>query len=212
MRFYSKAESFLVAAMTLGVMAGGSVFAQTQGAAPANPSPTPMPAQQAPGNGNFRRPLSNFDRYLDNHPEVRQQLNHNPSLVNNQQFLSQHPHLQNFLTTHPGVAKAASSNPQRLMGAERRFNQRGGDVTRAEAGRFDNQYLDHHPGVARQLSQHPGLVDNKQYMASHPQLAGYLKSHPEVRKDIKEHPKAFMNRERQYQKHEPQGGDRRPRG
>ena len=212
MKFLEKAGSFFAAAMALGVLAGGSAFAQTQGAAPANPAPSPLPAQQAPGNGNYRRPLNNFDRYLDNHPEVRQQLNRNPSLINNQQFLSQHPHLQNFMKTHPNVAKAAANNPQRLMGAERRFNQRGGDISRAEAGRFDNQYMDHHPGVARQLSQHPGLVDNKQYMASHPQLANYLKSHPEVRKDIKEHPKAFMNRERQYQRHEPQGRDRRPRG
>jgi hypothetical protein len=40
------------------------------------------------------------------------------------------------------------------------------DISRTEVANFDH-YLDRHPEVAQQLQQHPGLVDNRQYVASH---------------------------------------------
>jgi hypothetical protein len=61
--------------------------------------------------------------------------------------------------------------------------------------RFDNGYLDEHPEVARQLAAHPALVDNSQFMATHPELREYFTQHPAVRADFKEHPYRFMARE-----------------
>ncbi|MGH9431743.1 MAG: hypothetical protein ACRD3T_09385 [Terriglobia bacterium] len=74
-----------------------------------------------------------------------------------------------------------------------------------EVARFDNQYLDNHPRVARELNRNPRLVDNPAYLKKHPQLAHYLKNHPAIRRNIRQHPYAFRNRERQYQHHENRG-------
>ena len=80
------------------------------------------------------------------------------------------------------------------------------DTTRAELRKFDG-FLDRHPEVAEQLRKNPNLINNPKYMANHPQLRDFLEDHPRVREEVKENPRAFMNRERHFEKTE---GKRRP--
>ena len=75
-------------------------------------------------------------------------------------------------------------------------------IHRRELARFDNQYLDKHPRVARELNRNPRLVDNPGYMRKHPQLAHYFKNHPAIRQNLRQHPVAFRNHERRYERHE----------
>ena len=67
--------------------------------------------------------------------------------------------------------------------------------------RFDNGYLDEHPEVAQQLASNPHLVDNPQFLATHPGLDGYFSHHPEVREELQNHPDRFMSREGYYDNH-----------
>ncbi len=76
-----------------------------------------------------------------------------------------------------------------------------GDTTRGQIASFDG-YLDNHPEVARELARNPGLVNNWQYMANHPGLRQYLANHPGVREELRENPRAFMVRERGYERWE----------
>jgi hypothetical protein len=62
-------------------------------------------------------------------------------------------------------------------------------------GKFDRGYLDEHPATARELANHPGAVDNPEFMRNHPGLQEYLAAHPEVRRELKHHPQAFMSDE-----------------
>ena len=75
------------------------------------------------------------------------------------------------------------------------------DTTRAELRKFDG-FLDNHPEVAEQLRKNPNLINNPKYIASHPQLHDFLEDHPRLREEIKENPRAFMNRERHFEKSE----------
>jgi hypothetical protein len=70
--------------------------------------------------------LYNFDRFLDAHPQVEQQLRRNPSLANDPNYLRQHPGLQQFLSTHPGVRSQLQQNPQRFVNRERVYDRRTG--------------------------------------------------------------------------------------
>jgi hypothetical protein len=65
--------------------------------------------------------------------------------------------------------------------------------------RFDNGYLDEHPEVAGRLARDPRLVDNPQFLATHPGLDEYFKNHPEIRAELQHHPDRFMARERYYE-------------
>jgi hypothetical protein len=185
---------WLAVLLTLMMASPRGMWAQTD---------TPAPGPAGPPNPQINRTeLNNFDRFLDTHPWDRKAISQNPSLLNNPQFLSTHPHLQTFLNNHPGVSRQVQLNPNRFVNHEKMFERRGEDINRGELARFDRQYLDKHPQVARQLNRNPRLVDNPQFMQKHPGLQRYFKNHPEIRQDIREHPYAFRNRERQYERQE----------
>ena len=66
---------------------------------------------------------NNFDTgYLDEHPEVSQQLARNPGLADNPQYLAAHPGLQDYLNAHPNVHYDLEHHPDRFMSKEDRTN------------------------------------------------------------------------------------------
>ncbi len=151
-----------------------------------------------------RGELRAFDGYLDSHPEIAAQLRRDPSLINDKNYLKANPSLREFLEDHPNTRQELKETPDYFMARERRFdrNERGdNDITRTELRNFDN-YLDKHPEVAKELQRNPRLIDNPKYVAGHPGLKEWLDHHPNSREELRENPKAFMARERGYEKQE----------
>jgi len=72
---------------------------------------------------------------------------------------------------------------------------------RPDAANADYSYFDSHPDVAHRLAKDPSLIDNQQFVDSHPGLHEYLHDHPNVRHEFKSHPYRFMHRSEQYNKH-----------
>src|SRR5260370_6601033 len=81
--------------------------------APANAPSQTMPAQDR-DRATWQQ-LAGFDNFLDSHPEVAEQLRRDPSLVNNQEFVENHPALQEYLQQHPEVREQISQNPNGFM-------------------------------------------------------------------------------------------------
>jgi len=77
-----------------------------------------------------RQETARFDRFLDSHREIAEQLRKNPALVNNTQFLKDHPALQTYLQDHPAVRKEISQDPNAFMQAEERYDQRENEINR----------------------------------------------------------------------------------
>jgi hypothetical protein len=158
-----------------------------------------------------RQELSNFDRFLDSHREISEQLRRDPSLVDNREFVKNHPALQTYLQDHPGVREEFKENPNGFMQAENRYDRREDnrdrdssrdrDVTRQELSNFD-RFLDNHREIAERLRKDPSLVDNRDFVKDHPELQTYLQDHPGVREEIKENPNSFMQAENRYDRHE----------
>jgi len=166
-----------------------------------------------------REQLADMDRFMDSHPEIAEQLRKDPSLINNKQFVENHPALQEFLQSHPGVREEFTENPNAFMRREERFDRReddrddhrstvgdrddrrsiGGDrdVTREELATTD-RFLDTHPEIAEQLRKDPSLIKNKEFVENHPALQEFLQTHPEVREEFRENPNGFMRQERRF--------------
>ncbi|MDQ1388649.1 MAG: hypothetical protein QOF56_2103, partial [Acidobacteriaceae bacterium] len=149
-----------------------------------------------------RGELANMDRFMDSHPEIAEQLRRDPSLVNNKQFVENHPDLQQFLAQHPGVREEYKENPNAFMHQEQRFDRREDqardrDVTRGELANMD-RFMDSHPEIAEQLRRDPSLVNNRQFVENHPDLQQFLAQHPGVREEYKENPNAFMHQEQRF--------------
>jgi len=147
-----------------------------------------------------RGELASFDQFLDKHHEIAEQLRKNPGLVNNQQFLNDHPALQEYLGTHKNVREEIDENPQAFMHQEARFDRRedgmGRDMYRERAsfGRF----LGAHSELSEQLSKNPSLVRNREFMATHPELQDYLKAHPAAQTQLTQNPEPFIKSAQQF--------------
>ena len=141
-----------------------------------------QPGMPSPG------PVARTDRFLDSHPEIAEQLQKDPSLVNNQHFVKGHPALQEYLQQHPEVRQQFQANPTAFVQQQQRFEQR-----EDSRGSSFGQFLGSHSGIAHQISQNPSLLNNKVYLEDHPDLQQYLKAHPGAKQEFSENPSAFMS-------------------
>ena len=150
----------------------------------------------------FAGPVGRFDNgYLDEHPEVAQQLASNPHLVDNPQFLATHPGLDGYFSQHPEVREELQNHPDRFMAREGYYDAHH-DWHYGRPLATTDRYMDSHPEVAQQLERNPRLVDNHEYLENHPGLREYLHNHPVARRDWKSHPYRYMHAENRYdQKH-----------
>ncbi len=149
-----------------------------------------------------RRQLASFDKFLDSHPEVAEQVRKDPSLVNNEEFVEKHPQLQQYLQAHPEIREDLRQNPNAFMRQEDRFDRHEGqgrdrDVTRGELANMD-RFMDSHPEIAEQLRKDPSLVDNKKFVQGHPALQQFLADHPGVREEYRGKSKCVYARGRPF--------------
>jgi hypothetical protein len=147
-----------------------------------------------------RGELANMDHFFDRHPEIAEQLQKDPSLIDNRKFVENHPALKDFLADHPELRTAFDKNPNAFMHRDERFDG-GVDPTRPQLASLD-RFLDDHPEIAEQLRKDPSLVDNKKFVADHPALQAYLQQHSDLRQEIDAHPDAFMRQEDRFDRRE----------
>jgi len=151
-----------------------------------------------------RGELANMDHFMDAHPEIAEQLRKNPSLVDNKEFVQNHPALQEFLAYHPGVREEYKENPTAFMRQEDRFDRHedsgmrhDNDVTRGELSSF-HEFLGGHSSIDSELSKNPSLATNQEYLENHPELREYLKSNPQVHEELTENPQQFLKAAQQF--------------
>ena len=176
--------------------------------------PADQDRQRNPNPDLNQREIGRMDQFLDEHHEIERQLQQNPTLINDSNFLSQHQDLALFLNDHPRIREEFSENPNYFM---RRENQTEGtpadrdradqarsnraqnpnpDVTNREIGRMD-QFLDEHRNIEQDLERNPSLLGDSNYLAQHQDLQAFLSAHPQIREEIAENPNYFMQRENQ---------------
>jgi hypothetical protein len=159
------------------------------------------------------RLVADFERFLDGHREVGEQVRRNPSLCNDQAFLQGHQVLVIFLQENPGVRDQLRQDPNGFIhradfyarnsnpgdhdndwqrgGQDRDDHGQGRDAFRRDAANF-NRFLDDHREVAEQVRRDPTLLDNREFVHNHPELQAYLQSDPGVRDLLRQDPNGFM--------------------
>jgi hypothetical protein len=85
-------------------------------------------------------------------------------------------------TMSTGLALAQATSPDPAMTAP----------TTSETKTMDN-YLNNHPQVAKELHDNPSLINNPQWLASHPKVQSYMSTHPALKTDAVVHPDQFVN-------------------
>jgi hypothetical protein len=161
-----------------------------------------------------RRELANFDQFLDKHREIAEQVRKNPSLMNNDEFVKNHPALQTYLKDHPEVREEVKENPRAFMQQEARYDRRednrsfdrNRDRDRDRLHRQFGEFLGGHSNVAQQLSKDPSLVKDREFMENHPDLKEFLSSHPDVQQQLMKNPESFVNSSQKFNSGTNNGG------
>lgn len=135
-----------------------------------------------------QHPYANMREFFQTHPNDAAALQANPSLIDNPQWVRNHPQLHEFLQSHPNARVDFKSNPYGFMNREE--GRRGGGNAYVNTENF----MRNHPEVERQLQANPALADNPNYVRNHPGLQEFLANHPQARRDLRNHPYATMNR------------------
>jgi hypothetical protein len=178
------------------------------------PAPASMQAQASQDtqasqdNDPTHRDLALFAQFLDSHREISSQLQSNPALIGDPQYVQNHPELNTYLQGHPSVRAEVTDHPDLFMSIEDKHlpppeqgeaNPSTTPVTRRDLARFD-QFLQTHQEIASQLRASPFLIGDPQYVENHPALNTYLQEHPGVKQEITDHPDLFMSMEDQWAK------------
>ena len=146
-------------------------------------------------NDTTRGELASFDRFMDGHPEIAEQLRKDPSLLRNEEFVEKHPALEQYLQQHPGVREEITEDPDRFMRQEQRLERiedsRNHDMASGDRANF-GEFLASHSSIAQDLSRDPRLANNQEYQKNHRELQQYLKTHPGVQQGLKQNPQTFM--------------------
>ncbi|NOT58567.1 MAG: hypothetical protein HOP18_28560 [Deltaproteobacteria bacterium] len=158
------------------------------------------------------RDRRSFDAYLDEHWETAQLLYQQPELINDRQFLRDHSALRDWLAEHPRAARVIRANPREVLWEKRSDHSRADSgipstgvradqpqVTRAisaEEVQSLGEYLDSHWEEADALYREPELINDRQFVRSHPSLDTWLRERPDAARSIRERPRDFFWRQR----------------
>jgi len=63
-----------------------------------------------------------FGQFLNGHATVADQLSRDPSLVKNQEFMENHPELQDYLKDNPDVQRELMANPPTFVKSAKEFS------------------------------------------------------------------------------------------
>jgi hypothetical protein len=157
---------------------------------------------------NDRRDVANFDRFLDGHREIAEQVRKDPSLLDNRNFVQNHPALQTYLQDNPGVRDQLRQSPNAFMQQEdaydRDSNMRDRDPMHDQMAHFGG-FLQNHSDIQKDLSRNPSVVKNHEYVQNHAELDAYLNAHPDVRDELMANPPSFVHGAQQYNNASPSG-------
>lgn len=142
-----------------------------------------------------RGEVASMDQFLDQNPKIENQLEANPSLINNPKYLNDNPQLRAYLSAHPQVREEFTENPSYFMQREDQFDRAGNGSTNVATM---DAYLDKHPDVARDLNAYPARINDSDYLAHHKDLDNFLRKHPELREQFSHNPSAFMHQESSF--------------
>ncbi len=146
-------------------------------------------ADQGRGFGQLRQ-------FLDSHPEIAGQVRKDPSLLDNRNFVKNHPSLQTFLQDHPGIHDEVAQNPDAFMHRVNDFDaySRDRDVRDRNLTDF-HQFANSHREIADQLRKNPSLINSRDFVNGYPDLRNFLQEHPEVNAEMRQNPDAFLQQE-----------------
>jgi hypothetical protein len=153
--------------------------------------------------------MRDFRQFLSDHTYLAQQLQNDPALANNPDFLNSNPDFAQFLRSHPFVQRSIRANATEVIRQAQQdygsaqepsggsWNSRNNQANDQEMSDFQ-QFLADHPWIAGKLRGNPSLANSQDFLNGNPPLPKFLNAHPYVQSQFKADPNGFMQRARDF--------------
>ena len=165
----SHAQHFGVVLVSFLMFSGFALAESGSGVAPGG-----RPAVADP----VRRALREFDRFLDHHPLMEDDLRLNPSQRTDRGFLERNPGLRQFFDANPDVLKGLKAYPRyfvyRALIREANVPLRFAQIARL------GEVLDERSGLEKVLARNPESIRDPAFLAGHERLRDFLIRHPDL--------------------------------
>jgi hypothetical protein len=166
-----------VALLTAAQMLGWISYAQASESSGSTPPPPPPPLDSRTAMREaMREALREFDRFLDHHPVLEDQLRLDPQLTANRAFAEKNPALRDFLRANPNVGEALKLYPRYFL-YRALLRQASAPVPFKELAAF-RELFHQQPRLEQELTENPELVRDPAFLKSHPVLRHCLIQHP----------------------------------
>jgi hypothetical protein len=143
---------------------------------PARAGDTAEPPAPPPGSRReMRRALREFDRFLDHHPLLEDQLRLNPPLTASPSFLNKNPELRDFLLANPNVVEGMNAYPRYYLNRGL-LRQANAPLSFKELAPFKDLFQQH-PEIQQELTANPELIRDPSFLESHAALHDFLVGH-----------------------------------
>lgn len=142
-----------------------------------NPAPAPPSAASTPNSlPAVRRTLREFDRFLDHHPLLEDQLRLDPSLVTNRGFLEKNLELRDFLRANPGAVDGLKIYPRYFLNRAL-LREASGPLPFQEFAPLRDLFQQQ-PKLEHALVRRPALIRDPAFLQSNSVLHDVLRQHP----------------------------------
>lgn len=159
------ATAVFIAAQILGLITYARAGEPAESAAP---TPTSLPVVQ--------RALREFDRFLDHHPLLENQLRLDAQLTASRGFLRMHPELREFLRANPNVGEGLKVYPRYFLNRAL-LRQASAPLSFTELAPFKDLFREQ-PALERELTATPESIRDPAFLESHATLRDCLVRHP----------------------------------
>jgi len=147
-----------------------------RGAHNAGVETSPAPSLSDNSRTLVRRALREFDRFLDHHPLMEEQLRQSPQLTADATFLDKSPELEEFFAANPKVVEGLAVYPRYFLNRAL-MRQASAPVTFADLAPF-KELFQQQPALQVELNRNPELVRDPAFQQSHPALINFFGQHP----------------------------------
>jgi hypothetical protein len=123
-----------------------------------------------------RQALREFDRFLDHHPMLEDELRLDPRRVSDPGYLQKNPRLEEFMRANPEVTVGLGSYPRYFLNRAL-LRQASAPVTFTELAPLKEIFL-REPALELELNKNPAAIRDPGFLQSHPDLSDVLSRNP----------------------------------
>ena len=121
-----------------------------------------------------RRTLRAFDRFLDHHPQIEDELRLKPALRREPRYLAANPELNSFLATTPDLAAALQTYPRYFL-YRALLRQAHTPLKHSEIAQLSDLF-DRQPALERALTHQPDAIRDAAFLETQPLLREFLQT------------------------------------